>query len=117
MATYSERLYYEHLHPDFVEWWWYRRVDIFRPQGMIDGSIYDYEDFRDYVDSVYLLGVRFLEAVRVQIGDEAFFAFLQDYAQLGSDSMLSQDDFFRILTEYSNENISIIASEYFSSSP
>ncbi len=117
LATYSERLFYELRHPEWVEWWWYRRVDIFHPRGMIDGRVYDYEDFRDYVDSVYLRGVRFLEAVRTRIGDEAFFAFLKDYAQRGDGNLLTAQDFFQILADHSDEDISEIKFEFFGSAP
>ena len=117
LATYSEHIFYEHLHPEWVDWWWYRRVDIFHPQGMIDGSVYDYQDFRDYVDSVYLRGVRFLEALRTRIGDEAFFTFLKDYARRGNDSLFTAKDFFQILSEHSGEDISGITSEYFNAAP
>lgn len=117
LATYSERIFYEHRHPEWNDWWWYRRVDIFHPQGMIDGSIYDYKDFRDYVDSVYLRGVRFLEALRMRIGDESFFTFIQDYAQRGDGNVLTAQDFFQILADHSDADISEITSEYFSAAP
>jgi hypothetical protein len=117
LATYSERIFYEHRHPEWVDWWWYRRVDVFHPQGKIDGSIYDYEDFRDYVDSVYLRGVRFLEALRTHLGDEAFFTFLKDYARQGNDSLLTAKDFFQILSEHSSEDITGITREYFNAAP
>jgi hypothetical protein len=117
LATYSERLFYEFRHPEWVDWWWYRRVDIFHPQGPIDGRVYDYEDFRDYVDSVYLRGVRFLEAVRLRIGDEAFFEFLKAYAQFGDGKLLTSQDFFQILADHSDEDISGITLEFFDSAP
>lgn len=117
MATYSERLFYEFRHPEWLDWWWYRRVDIFHPQGMIDGRVYDYEDFRDYVDAVYLRGVRFLEAVRIRIGDEAFFEFLKAYAQFGDGKLLTAQDFFQVLAGISDEDISGITLEFFTAAP
>ena len=117
LATYSERLFYEHRYPEWVDWWWYRRVNIFSPQGMINGSVHDYEDFRHYVDAVYLRGVTFLEALRMRIGDEAFSAFLSDYARQGAGKVFTADDFFRILGDHSQADITELIANYFEPIP
>ena len=79
LATYSERLYYETYHPDLVAWWWSYRIDFYNPQGFVDSPIYDGQGFRPYTNAVYFRGAHFLEDLRARIGDDAFFAFLQDY--------------------------------------
>ena len=108
LCTYMERLFYERLDaqspsPDaqpLVDWWWYFRVDIYAPSGPLDGTIYDFTTFRAYRDAVYLRGAQFLEALRQQMGDEAFFAFLRAYASEMSGQQATGEDFFRILEEY-----------------
>jgi hypothetical protein len=92
LCTYAERLYYEHIHPETLDFWWAFRVNYYEPTGWVNGSIYDYGGFRPYRDAVYLRGAQFLEELRALIGDEAFFAFLLDYAAR-YDSKVSADFF------------------------
>jgi hypothetical protein len=113
MATYSERVYYETLHPDLVSTWWTYRVDFFKPQGFIDIPIYDAQGFEPYRTSVYLKGAHFFEELRARIGDEAFFAFLQDYLMQGRGKILTSNDFFRILSEHTGTDYSDIVRQYF----
>jgi aminopeptidase N len=79
LATYSERLFYERTYPEALDWWWAYRVNYYEPRGWVDGSIYNPEGYRAYRDAVYLNGATFLEELRQQVGEAAFFAFLQDY--------------------------------------
>ena len=85
LATYCELIFLEHFYPNLTEWWWDFRVDAYEPftgfEGHVDDMIYQHSRFRPYVNAVYLNGVRFLEAVRAAIGDEAFFQALSDYTQ------------------------------------
>jgi hypothetical protein len=113
LATYSERLYYEALHPDLVTWWWAYRIDYFNPQGFVDTPIYDGQGFRPYTNAAYFEGAHFLEDLRARIGDEAFFAFLQDYYAQGSGKIVTADDFFRILKTHTNTDYSDIVRQYF----
>lgn len=81
LCTYSERIFYEHVYPDALDWWWTYRVNYYQPKGWIDGSIYSYTSVPDayeaYRNAVYLNGARFLEDLRKLIGDEVFFSFLK----------------------------------------
>jgi hypothetical protein len=113
LATYSERVYYENLHPDLVSTWWAYRVDFFNPQGFIDVPIYDAQGFEPYRVTVYLQGAHFLEELRARIGDEAFFAFIQDYLAQGRGKILTTSDFFRILNEHTSADYSDIVRQYF----
>ncbi len=79
LATYSEELFYEKNYPQISTWWFFR-VESFSPAGWVDTDIYDGINFRTYANAVYLRGAQFLEALRIRIGDPAFFAFLKDYA-------------------------------------
>jgi hypothetical protein len=96
LCTYSELLFYEALYPDLVDWWWSFRVNRFQPAGWVDSTIYEHQAFRPYVDAVYLRGAQFLQAMREQVGDEAFDALLRTYVEgLGQD-IASAEDFLQL---------------------
>lgn len=113
LATYSERIYYENVYPDLVSWWWTYRIDIYNPQGFIDIPIYDGQGFQLYTSSTYRQGAHFLEDLRVRIGDEAFFAFLQDYLAQGRGKIVTANDFFRILSQQTSADYSDLMRQYF----
>jgi len=112
LATYSEKLFYEKNHPDVTKWWDFR-VNAYVPTGWVDSDIYHGGDFRSYTNSVYLRGAQFLEALRSRIGEEAFFAFLKDYAAQMAGKRATADDFFRILRIHTSADISNLISGYF----
>lgn len=113
LCTYSERLFYEQLYPEVLDWWWAFRVDYYQPSGWVDGTIYDYGGFRPYRDAVYLHGAEFLEDLRTLTGDQAFLAFLADYATRRSGSQVKAQDFFALLEEHSSADFSGLLEEYF----
>jgi hypothetical protein len=113
LATYSERLYYEHEHPDYVLWWWGFRVGSFNPTGDVDSAIYDHDGFRDYVDAVYLRGASMMEALRTHVGETTFLTFLGDYAARGASRINSGEDFFNLLAAYSDVELDPVLSPFF----
>ncbi len=116
LATYSELLFLEKYHPDLVDWWWGFRVNAYNPSGYVDSTIYDHKAFRPYVNAVYLRGARFLEALRQKIGDESFFAFLKDYCKINDqDEFRTTSEFFTLLGQYSDEDLSGLIASYFRS--
>jgi hypothetical protein len=114
MCTYSERIFYENIYPDLLDWWWEFRINYYQPSGVIDGAIYDYDSFRAYRDSVYLHGAQFLEELRTAIGDEVFLAFLHDYASRMANQQTTAEDFFELLQAYTSLDLTSLRSEYFS---
>jgi hypothetical protein len=123
MCTYMERIFYERVYPDYpqdsghplVDWWWAYRVNFYQPTGWVDGTIYDYSGFRPYRDAVYLNGAKFLEDLRNLIGEDAFFAFLQDYATRNAHQLATAKDFFAILREHTAADMSELLTIYFQS--
>jgi hypothetical protein len=116
LATYSERVYYENTYPDIVPWWWSYRIDFYKPEGFVDIPIYEGQGFRPYTNATYFQGAYFLEKVRQRIGDEAFFAFVQDYLNQGRGKIVTANDFFRILRSHSGTiDISDLINQYFRS--
>ena len=78
-ATYSEYLYFERFYNDQTTWWWDFRVRQHSPQGGVDSDVYLYTEGRPYINAVYLRGAQMLHAMRTNLGDEAFFAWLNSY--------------------------------------
>jgi hypothetical protein len=113
LCTYSERIFYERISPGVVGVWWNFRVNDFQPAGKIDISIYQGGSFRPYTNAVYLRGAKFMENLRTRMGDEAFFAFIRDYAAQMAHKRATADDFFRILYSHSSADISDIVATYF----
>jgi hypothetical protein len=114
MATYTERIFYEAVYPDAVSWWDEVRITRYEPlSGWVDTTIYDVN--RSYTEAVYLRGAKFLGDLRARVGDEAFFAFLHDYATTFSHRRATADDFFRTLRPHTDADISDIIGAYFHS--
>ncbi len=113
LCIYSERIFYERQYPNLVRWWWNFRVYDFQPTGWVDSSIYDLGSFRPYTNAVYLRGAQFMDALRGRIGDEAFFAFLRDYAAQMAGRRASAGDFFAILRPHTSVDFSDIVNSYF----
>jgi hypothetical protein len=116
LSTYSERIYYESLYPDLVSWWWTYRIDFYKPQGFVDIPIYDGQGFRPYTNAAYFQGAHFLEDLRARIGDDAFFAFVQDYYSQGRGKVVTAADFFRILGGHTSTDYSDLVRQYFQNS-
>lgn len=113
LATYSEEIFYENVKPGLLGYWWNFRIYDFQPAGKIDISIYQGVSFRPYTDAVYLRGAKFMENLRTRMGDEAFLAFIKDYAAQMSHKHASADDFFRILYTHTTADITDIVATYF----
>ena len=86
--------------------WWYVRSDQYNPQGWVDIPVYQGGGFRPYTNAVYFKGAHFLDDLRSLIGDDTFFAFLQDYLNQENGKIATSADFFRILrTPYTNRSL------------
>lgn len=115
LATYSELLFYERYYPGSVAWWWEFRVNQWDPTGWVDSTAYELTNFRPYVNAVYLRGVLFLRDLREAMGNEAFLAFLKEYAQQGAGQVMTSEKFFSLLTDSTDEDLASILGEYFRS--
>lgn len=98
LATYSEYVYLETYHPDLKDWWWDFRVRPYAPQGFVDGSVYEYESARDYINAVYLRGVSMLHELRADLGTEPFFDWLAAYSAAGAGQIADPTLFWSLLT-------------------
>ncbi len=98
LAIYSELLFFERYYPEHVNWWWNFRVGAYSPSGFVDASVYDFHSPRPYINAVYLQGARMLQALRDDLGDAAFFAWLQRYAAQMHGQVATPDDFWGALS-------------------
>ena len=115
LSTYCEHLFYEGTNPSLVSWWWQYRVDFYAPEGFVDIPVYAGNGFRPYTNAVYFRGAHFLDELRVRIGDDAFFAFLQDYLAQENGKIAAATDFFRILSAHTTVDYSDLVRKYFQS--
>ena len=113
MSTYTEKLYYENVSPGSLSWWQSARIDYFAPQGYINLPVRDYRYYEPYRNSVYLNGSHFLQDLRDLIGDDAFFAFLKDYATKFAYQRTTTKDFFTLLSEHTSVDLAPLISQYF----
>ena len=114
LATYSERLFYEQNYPNVTAWEAFR-IDGYNPAGWVDMDIYHGVDFRTYANAVYLRGAQFIQALRERMGEDAFFAFLKDYAMQMAGKRATAADFFRILRLHTSADISDLTTGFFQS--
>ena len=66
-----------------------------------------------YWGAVYFRGAHFLDDLRGRIGDEAFFAFLQDYVKQEYGKIATANDFFTILRQHTTIDFTDLQRQYF----
>jgi hypothetical protein len=113
LCTFTERIYYENLHPEALGWWLEYRVAYYQPQGWVDQSIYESNGYRPYRDAVYLNGMNFLTELRDLVGEDVFMVFLADYLARNTHRLATTADFFNILSEHTDANWSLLKAKYF----
>ncbi|NWG34419.1 MAG: M1 family metallopeptidase [Chloroflexi bacterium] len=113
LCVYSEAIFYKHIYPNSFNWWWQFRVNYFGPSGYVDASVYEAPSFRAYVNAAYLNGANFLEALNYRMGDDAFYAFLREYASRYGRGHATAFDFFAIARQNTTANLSDLIAAYF----
>ena len=114
LCTYAERLYFENLHPEALDWWWNYRIQYYQPSGWVDSTIYNSQGYRAYRDAVYLNGALFLEELRTLMGDNAFFSFLRSYVTEKYGQIATREDFFTRVDQFTSADTSTLLKKYFS---
>jgi hypothetical protein len=113
LCVYSEAIFYKYIYPNSLDWWWQFRVNYFGPSGYVDTNVYEAPTFRAYVNAVYLNGANFLEVLNYRMGDDAFFAFLRDYASRYGRGRATAYDFFAVARQNTTADISDLIAAYF----
>ncbi len=116
LCVYSEAIFYKYIYPNSLNWWWQFRVNYFGPSGYVDTSVYEAPTFRAYVNAAYLNGANFLEALNYRMGDDAFYAFLQEYAGRYGRGHATGYDFFAVARQNTTADISDLIAAYFKAS-
>jgi len=98
LSTYSEYIYYEEFYPDERNWWWSARVGYYNPQGLVDSTVYEFTTVREYINAVYLRGVQMLHRLREDIGTDAFFELLAEYADRANGRIATSETFWELLS-------------------
>ncbi len=121
LSTYCEKLFYENLYPDALDWWWQVRVLYYQPSGFVDDSIYnphkEAQPYRAYRDAVYLNGAIFLDELRTLTGDEAFFGLLKDYTVRYTGKIADTQGFFDLLRARTSADLTPLTQKYFANPP
>jgi len=112
LATYSEYVFIEEYYPALKDWWWQFRVDAYAPEGFVDSTVYEFETRREYINAVYLRGVRMLKDLRTNLGTDAFFDWLRRYAEAGSGRIVDPTFFWSLLTPEQVTATSVTRDEY-----
>ncbi len=99
LSTYSEYVYIEAAYPNLRDWWWFFRVNRLNPEGSVDSTVYEFDAIRPYINAVYLRGVLLLDAIREDIGDEAFFAWLRRYAEAEAGQLADASALWAAMTQ------------------
>lgn len=97
LAIYCEALYLERYYPQLVDWWWAFRVSAYSPTGFVDSAVYEFHTPRSYINAVYLRGAMMVQALRNDLGDKAFFAWLRAYAEQQKGKVVSPADLWGVL--------------------
>lgn len=113
LCTFSELLYYEKYHTELIDWWWNYRVMRFNPTGWVNGTIYEYPNFRQYVDAVYLRGTLWLADLRKVLGDEVFIEVLSRYINNHAFSIANAENFFSHIEIDNRQDLYDLTSIYF----
>lgn len=113
LAFYSELLYLERYHPEGINWWWEKRVNVYQPSGPVDAPIYSYANSSHFITSVYGQAARFIRDLREKMGDEAFFAFLRDYYITYSGQIVTAHEFKTTAQAYTDQDLLPLFQAYF----
>lgn len=113
IAIYCEFLFYQKYYPDLAQWWWTNRIDQFNPDGFVNTDIYSPGGYEAYRNTVYLHGAQFMQELRDQVGDEAFFAALKDYVSTNTYKIATRQDFFDAISRHSQADLTSLLAKYF----
>lgn len=117
LTRFSEFFYFREYQPAYLGWW-ESMLKVKWPQGYyIDDSLEVFTNSHDYTRLTYGIAPAFFKELYELIGEEAMLAFLKDYYQAGTDSLMRGKDFFRILGRHTQVNITPLLKKYFRAPP
>jgi len=113
-STFMESIYYENTSPEDYTWWKGYRLSDNPSSAAVDSTLYTFPYFRPYRNAIYLRGASFLLELRTVMGDDQFFAFLQQYFQRAkSIPTTSAATFFSTLSDFFDIKQTDLLNTYF----
>jgi hypothetical protein len=113
IPMYAEYIFIESFYPDLKSWYWDSRINYWQPAGLLGRPASNFKDTEDYLRNLLRRGAQFVHGLRSEIGDDAFFAFLQDYYRNGAYRTVNAADFFNALRRHTDSNLDGLLTEYF----
>ena len=113
IATYSESLYYERYHPEYLQWWWDNRIYAHEHSGYVNNSIYQSGSYASYRGSVYLNGAIYLQQLSDLLGKETFLNDIKAYVQENQFKITSSDEFFNSFPSVDAEALQALNKRFF----
>ncbi len=113
LPMYAEYIFLEAFHPDLTVWYWESRINYWQPQGLLGRSASEFKDTEDYLRHLLRRGAQFMHGLRAEIGEDAFFAFLQDFYRNGAYRTVNAADFFNALRRHTELTLEDLLTEYF----
>lgn len=99
LSTYCEHLFLEQFYPNLTAWWWDFRVNAYAPSGFVDSSVYEFTTLREYINAIYLNGVRMLHQLRIDLGEGVYFDLMKRYVTAYDGKVVGSTAFWGLLTE------------------
>ena len=112
-ARFNEVRYYEAYAPRDVQWWWDTVIGMVRPTAPLNSPTTSFTNHRDYLESIYDQGARYLDTLRTRLGVSTFNAFLRDLYQRGAFHLITTEDFFKVLSEHTRLSEHVLKGRFF----
>ena len=112
-AMYSEYMYLEKYYPDMKEWFWTDRIDYWKPDGVLNRTVYDMNNRQEMLQNTYRIGARFLDELRTEMGNNKFRSFTRELFRRGIFQIMDGTAFFKTLRSHTTEYPEEIISRYF----
>jgi LysM domain/Peptidase family M1 domain len=113
LPMYSEYIFIQAFHPELESWYWDSRINYWKPEGLLGRPASEFESTEDYLRNLLRRGAQFLQGLRSEVGDEAFFDFLRDYYRNGAYRTVSGADFFNALRRHTDLTLEELLTDYF----
>jgi hypothetical protein len=113
LARFNEVRYYEAYSPRDVQWWWETVIGTVRPIAPLDSPATAFTNHRDYLDSIYDQGARYLDTLRTRLGASTFNDFLRDLYRRGAFRLITTDEFFATLSDHTRLSERVLKGRFF----
>ena len=113
LSTYSELLFFERYHPELVEEWWQFRIRQYNlGTDTVDSTVYDYTNWRPYINTIYFRGVMMLNEIQLTIGDQLFYRWLADYYEQNGAEIATPVSFWGAMSRFGYDSTADIRAKY-----